>query len=402
MPSLIEIAEQAANTEILNRYGAHLAKMDREERARTVTEYIKTEKILTELLTLSNRPKTVPNLPMMETVHSADFKVLFPKVVTSVLQKPKEGNYIGQSMLSRTINVDAAVRIIEFNTMGPLRAFELAETQEAKEQDPSFGKQITEFRIKRYGLKLEFALDVIENSAWDIVALYMDEANNALRRKKEELIFTQFEARSVEIFDNSEPSTDKWTSGLASNGVTKNATYGHEDLIDMMAALAGNGYNPSDVLLHPLAWAIWAKDPFLRFQLLHQGGIGQTLGDFTGTDETMSAAAWIPFGVGVIVSPFVTTALNTNVGTGSATGGTFNYTSIYVIDRNNTGVVVMQRSAPRVVEWENPARDIRSMQFDERYSVDLINGGRGSTVAKNVKIAQNFAPQYTIRSVTAA
>lgn len=399
-PTFAELIERASTQEINHLYGTRLSGLDAKEKAKKLEEFQKSERVLTELLTFGSAKKGVPTVNLNEAVHSDDFKILFPKVVQSILQKPKEGNYIGQTLLARTINVDTATRIIEFNTMGPIRAFELAENQEAKEQDPSFGKQITEFRMKRYGLKLEFAFDVIENSQWDVVALYIDQANNALRRKKEELIFTQYEARAVTVFDNSLTNPEFWTSGLASNGTNKNATFGHDDLIDMMAALAGNDYDPTDILVHPLAWAIWAKDPHLRFQMMHQG-VGQTLGDFSGMGETMSADQWIPFGLNTVVTPFQTLTRNTNPNTGCATGGTFNYTTISVIDRQE-GIVVMQKSAPRIVEWENPARDIRSMQFDERYSVDLINGGRSAVVAKNVKIAENFRPSYSIRSYSAA
>jgi hypothetical protein len=45
-------------------------------------------------------------------------------------------------------------------------------------------------------------------------------------------------------------------------------TLSHGDLLDMMAALGENGYQPTSVILHPMAWAAWRNDPVLQKQLL--------------------------------------------------------------------------------------------------------------------------------------
>lgn len=397
--SMLELAQNKASETLREAYGPANSPEELQEQA---SKFAQTEKLMKELLRpTNNRPKNAPAIQLGEAVHTADFKILFPRVVTDTLQAPQEPQYIGQSLLSRTIQVDGA-RVMEFPTFGAIRAFELSDTQEPPEQDPAFSKNITEIRVRRFGLKLELTNDVIEESQWDILGLYVQAAGAALSRKKEELIFNEYTSRAVNLYDNSSTDARKYTTGKASNGVTPNGTFDHLDLLDMMAALGANGYNPTDIILHPLAWSIWAKDPFLRFQLLFRGGVGQgNLGQFDGTDQNMSANQYVPFGMNVVVSPFQDLSYGANPNTGVATGAVSNYTTITVVDRNSS-VLVLQRTPQSMVQWENPVRDIRQLLFHEKYGLAILNGGRSAITAKNVRLDINYNPLYTTRQVTAS
>lgn len=393
--SILELAKEAREVQLKKAFPEAENSLQLAEKAE------QSEKILRELMRGDGKAKAVPHLNMKEAVFSADFKILFPKVVQDVLQRPKEGPYIGQSLLSRTIQVDG-VKIMEFPTLGAIRAFELADSQEPPEQDPSFSKNITEIRVRRFGVKLEISNEVLDESQWDILSLYTEAAGAAMMRKKEELIFSEYEQRAVTIFDNSLASSVYHTSGV-NQSQAKNATFDHLDLLDMMAALGANNYVPTDVILHPMAWSIWAKDPFLRYQLLHRGNVGQTVGAYPqGGDFNANPAGiqvYVPFGLNVVVSPFQTISYNANPNTGIATGGTYHYTSITVVDRNSS-ILVLQRTPMSVVTWDNPIRDIQSMAFHEKYGLALLNGGRSAVVAKNIRLDENFAPAYTVRQVS--
>lgn len=393
--TLIELAASVVDQDLEEAYGPASTQKEKEEQA---VKFKQTEEILRELMRpADSTPKNVPNISLKEAVHTADFRILFPRIVQDTLQLPREPIYIGQSLLARTINVEGA-RIMEFPTLGAVRAFELGDTQEPPEQDPSFSKNITEIRTRRFGLKLELSNDVIEESQWDVLALYTQAAGNALRRKKEELIFKEYQARAVNLFDNSSTDTTKWTSGRDIGGKTKNGTFDHLDLLDMMAALGTNGYVPTDVVLHPLAWSIWAKDPILRYQLLHSGAVGQSnLGQF-GQDPA-SVSTYVPFGLNVVVSPFQDIAYQTTLTTGISSGAA-DYTTITVVDRN-ASILILQRTPMQMVQWENPVRDIQSLMFHERYGLSVLNGGRSAITATNIRIDLNFNPLYTLRTVAA-
>jgi hypothetical protein len=396
--TLLELAEASSRKMIEEAYGkTDDAKVFEKQTA----QFSQTEKLLYELLRpTDNRPKNLPKIEMKEAVHTADFRVLLPRVIQGLLQQPVEPNYIGQSLLARTIQVEGH-RIMEFPTLGAIRAYELGDTEEPPEQDPSVKKNITEIRVRRFGLKLELSQDIVDESQWDLVGLYTNAAGSAMRRKKEELIFTEYGKRAIVVFDNSlAQSAGKWTTGVGSDGVSPNGTFDHLDLLDMMAALGANGYNPSDVILHPLAWAVWAKDPYLHFQLLFKGGVGQSFGQFQGTGVDMNANQYVPFGLNVVVSPFQDVSYRTNLSNPGVTGGVAaNYTTITVVDRNSS-ILVMEKTPMSVAQWENPLRDIQNMMFHEKYGLALLNGGRSAVQAKNIRIDQNFQPVYTVRNVT--
>jgi hypothetical protein len=374
------------------------------DNAEKLSEYAakfkRTESMLSELMQTGTRAKhNVPALDLSEAVHTADFKILFPKVVQDKLQRPQEPTYIGQSLLARTIQVDGA-KIMEFPTLGAIRAFELADTQEPPEQDPAFSRNITEIRVRRFGLKLEMTNEVIEESQWDVLSLYTEAAGAAMMRLKEELIFREYEANALPLYDNTSTDATRQTTGVGADGSTKNGTFDHMDLLDMMAAMAANGYNPTDVVLHPMSWAIWAKDPYLRYQILHQGGIGQTVGNFNGNTANMNANVYVPFGLNVVVTPFQTVSFNTTLSTGITSPGAGNYTTISLVDRNSS-ILVLQRTPMSLVEFENPMRDIRTLMFHEKYGLALLNGGRSAVTAKNVRIDLNQKPVFSYRTVSA-
>jgi hypothetical protein len=396
----LDFAEQTtAPVELLEK--AYGPAKNQDEKKLQAERFVRTQKVLTELMTPSNgRQRNVPKISLKEAVHADDFQILFPRVVQDVLTTPVEPQFIGQNLLARTIQVDTSW-IREFPSMGAIRAFELHDTQEPPEQDPSFKKNIGEIRVRRFGLRLEVTQDVIDESQWDILALYTQQAGFAMRRLKEELIFNEYTLRAVNLFDNGGTNLTKFTRGMGSNGTAQNCTFDHEDLLDMMAALAANGYTPTDIILHPLAWSIWAKDPILRFQLLHRGAIGQSLGTFQGTDDDQNANVFIPFSLNPVVTPFQTFSLGANPNAGIATGVTANYTTITVVDRNSS-LLVAQKTPMGISEWDNPARNIRNLMFEEKYGLSILNGGRSAVTAKNIRVATNYAPVYTLRNVTAS
>lgn len=396
--TLLELAEASSRKMIEDAYGK---TDDAKQFEKNTQRFSQTEKLLHELLRpMDNRPKNLPKINMKEAVHTADFRVLMPRVIQGLLQQPTEPNYIGQSLLARTIQVEGH-RIMEFPTLGAIKAYELGDTQEPPEQDPSVKKNITEIRVRRFGLKLELSQDIIDESQWDIVGLYTNAAGSALRRKKEQLIFEEYARRAVVVFDNSLTDSTRQTTGVGSDGITRNGTFDHLDLLDLMAALGANGYNPSDVILHPLAWAIWAKDPYLHYQLLFKGGVGQSFGQFQGAGVDMNANQFVPFGLNVVVSPFQDIAYRTTQSTGVTGGTAANYSTITVVDRNSS-LLVMEKTPMSMAEWSNPMRDIQNMMFHEKYGLALLNGGRSAVQAKNIRIDQNMQPLYTVRNVTLA
>jgi hypothetical protein len=387
-----ELAAKSLREELKLAYGApteSLSEADQYE------QYKQTQKLLEQLMSPGTH-RRVPKVDMSEAVFAADFKLLFPKVVQSVMQRPQEPLFLGQSLLARTVQVDGA-KIMSFPSFGVIRAFEVADGQEYPEQDLAFASNATEIRTKRYGLKITISQEVIDESQWDILAMHIEAAGNAMKRLKEEKIFAEYEARSVVAFDNEDTDTSYHTSGKGADGTTKNGTFSYMDLMDMQAAMVNNEYNPTDLITHPMAWSLWQRDPILRFQLLHRGGVGANLGPVPS--DLNQTPANVPMGFNVVVSPFQTMELDKTLSAGVTGPGAGNYTSVTMVDRNSS-ILVLERSPMNIAQWEDPMRDLITMRFAEKYGLALLNAGRSSIIAKNIRVDLNEEPVYTIKTVS--
>lgn len=387
MSTFIELCQQKA--EQINRHVVNGEPYD-------------SKKLATGIELMSNFMKTDgsyrgPRIEMTEALQSADASILFPKVISDVLLRPKEPLMIGQTLLSRTIQIDN-VRSIEFPTMGALRAFEIGEGQPYHEQFPSFAEHMVELKVKKHGLTVGVTEEIIKNSMWDMLSILVESAGYAMLRLKEEKIFNEFTDKGHAVFNNLLTTPAAWTNGRGSDQV-RNYSVTFDDLIDSMGALVSHEYVPTDFVMHPLAWVIFAKDPILRSVMLTQGQIGNSV---WSSKPDFNQQHNMPWNVQYQVSPFIPMTLNGTLATGPASGlGACNITDIYVIDRQNS-CVVLQREPMEVDEFDDPLRDIKQMKIREYYDVKTINGGRATCVLKNARLVQNFAPQLAVYSVTPA
>ena len=357
-------------------------------------EVIKNVEVLKTMLSTDGSVRG-PRVPLSEALRAADASILFPKVISDVLLRPKEPLMIGQTLLSKTIQVDN-VRSIEFPTMGAIRAFDMPDTGEYREQPASFKEDIIEIKVNKVGLKLSLSEDLIKDSMWDLLALYIESAGYAMMRHKEEKIFNEFKDKGHKVFDNTSANPKNWTGGKA---YAQSRNYGvtYDDFVDAMGCIVAHEYVPTDIIMHPLAWAVFAKDPVLRNVMYTQSQIGQSIWTHIPQfDQQVN----VPWNVSYQVSPFVPFSYETTLTTGPATGlAACNITDIYVVDRNHS-VVILQRDAMETEEFNDPNRDVVNMKVRERYGVSSVNGGRSSAVISNVRLEQNFAASFVVGTVT--
>jgi len=356
----------------------------------TRKEMLESVGVLERLMSTSgNKPDVGINLK--EALWSADASVLFPKVYNNILLRPKEPLMFGQTTLAKTIQVDN-VRLIEFPTIGAVRAADVADGQEYPEVQPAFGEVMTEVKTNKSGVAVSVSEDVVANSMWDVLALYVEAAGFAMMRWKEEKIFREFQAKAQVVCDNDLGGL-YLTTGTNTSGET-NGTLTYNDIIDAISSLIANEYIPTDIIMHPLAWAIFAKDPVLRYQLMNSGSVNSTYGNMGPN----AVAANLPWNINVVVSPFVPFTTTSVVSTLAASGTeltTTPDTDIYICDRNN-GIVILQSEAMQTAEWNDPRRDIQYIKFKEKYGIGLLNGGKSAVSLKNVRITQNYEALYSI------
>lgn len=336
-----------------------------------------------------------PRVHMNEALQAADASILFPKVISDVLIRPLEPIMIGQTLLSKTIKIDN-VRSVEFPTMAGVVAYDMSETQEYREQLAAFGESIVEIKTNKVGVLTGVSEMIVKESMWDVLALYVEQAGNAMIRHKEEKIFNEFLSTGHRVFDNSLTNPSAWTTGRGS-AQTPNYSVTFDDFIDAMGALVSQEYIPTDIIMHPMAWAVFAKDPILRNVMYTRGQVGQSIWtaipDF---DQKMN----VPWNVAYQVTPFVRFELGAQLSTGPASAmPATNITDIYVIDRNNS-CIVLQSEEMQTVQFDDPKRDITNMKFRERYGVGSLNGGRASAIIANVLLNENWKPINAMYTVT--
>jgi len=340
-------------------------------------------------------------LNFSEALHSNDASIMFKRVISDILVAPIETEYIGQSVLARTIHIDGA-RQARFPAMGAIIAGDLSETGEYPTQQPSFTEHMLELKVQKAGLMLEIAEDVIEDSMWDIFGLYVTMAANACNRWKEQKIFNEAIAKANTVFDNSLTTNPAaWTSGVDTSNYL-NGSVSFTDLIDCMGGVLSNGYNPTDIIVHPMAWVTFLKDPRLLFHMLTNNPYGQSV-PMPALDAN-AIQKNLPFGgVNVVVTPQMPFQYNysfsLNQGTASGaqtiTAPPANVSTILVLERK-ASIIVLQRDEKQMEEFKSNTRDIHHLKVSERYGVGALDMGRGIAAMKNVRLVQNHQAVFNI------
>lgn len=358
-------------------------------------------------------------MQIADAISTPHAPLMFKRVITEVIQEAIEPNLIGTSLLNR-IDFDGYGASITFGTMGAISGeLDIAEGQEYPEFGIQVGSGTVTANIGKAGLAVKFSEEMIKFSQWDVIGMHLRAAGRAMARHKERKIFNMIDNMGVVVFDNANPNDSEIgrTSGRALDG-TGNGSMTVDDLFDMYAKTLERGFTPNVILVHPLAWSTWVKDPVLREFAIQAGGgswytntpnglspsqpdawnsLGKSQGpsnkdpsraEREGTQTSAPVIpARFPFGGLTIIPthhvPFDTVEMTT---------------SIIMMDTNEVGGIIVAED-PTTEEWDDPARDIRKIKIRERYGLVVFNEGYSISVAKNVSIDPNqivLPPQATV------
>lgn len=347
---------------------------------------------------------------IQEALTSTDTIKMIPKVIEGQLREAAEPEYLGTRFMN-TVHVEggsSAVYVIP--VVGELVAGEVGEGTRYNEDYVDFNtleNSALEIRVKKIGVKVSITEEAISDSSWDILGINIRKMGKAMARYKEEWIFNSFSDHGHIIFDNNLRSQmpEAGTTGRAEDG-TFNDTMSVEDFLDLVLALMGNGFVPTDVIMHPLTWVVFARNSMI--------GNGLTFGAFGGNDVHPNGgiqgtpAAFgmanngngqkmimrpeqvqnrLPVPLTINFSPFVHfDKINKRF-------------DMYCIDRSEVGVIV-QKEGLSTENWTDPEKDIRALKAKERYGVGVSNNGRGITVSRNIAVAPTYPVPPTVRVQT--
>jgi len=321
-------------------------------------------------------------MTIKEALTSRDAQILLSKVMEGVLELAAEPIYLA-SKLFKTIKLDQGNRMI-FPAIGALRAYEVGETQEYPTDtlDIMLKEKATEVDVTKKGVLVPISEELINDSQWDVIGMHIQAAGRALARLKEELLFKAMSKHGHVVFDNKlrKKYPEAGTTGRNEHGEF-NDTLAIEDLFDIIVALMANEYVPTDILIHPLTWSIFVKNGLISiFDKPALGSEGNIKIDKN------AANGRIPFALNLLVSPFIPF---------SQVDRTFD---MYVIDRNNVGVIV-QREKMTTDDFIDPYRDIRNLKFKERYGIGILDQGKAVATARNIALDITYEKPMLVRTI---
>lgn len=351
---------------------------------------------------------------------------MIPRVLTQIVQEGIEPLLIGTSLLQKIDYVPGMQTV--FPAIEPLHAEEVGDSMGL----PVFninvaGATTYGTTVKRHGLALKIAKRYVEESTYPWINMWLRLAGNALARHKEEYIFSFITQLGQVVFDNSTSSRLPGSTVQPIKGPTTGRNYKGQlngsmvvdDIFDMYAQLLLNGFIPDTLLVHPMAWLMWVKDPVMREfaiqagggsffanwtgnvasqsnQFYNFGGLGFSQGQsgqYTGGQLTggqisrpegipqhMTSAPILPSYLGlpfrILVSPFMRFDPLTRE------------TDILMFNSKNLGALIVDEE-PHVKSFDDNRYGLQEMQIEETYGFGILNEGLAIGCAKNVRIKAN-------------
>lgn len=357
---------------------------------------------------------------MKDAIALPNATILIPHVLSQFVKTGVEPMLVGTRLLTR-IPYQPGLQI-QFPALGALYAMDVAPGQSLPEFAPDLGGHATnEVKVGKTGLALKIFDEVTRYNQYNLVAYWLKLAGQALARHKEKKIFNFISAMGTCAFDNATRTngiTGKYTSGRAADG-TLNASMTMDDVFEMYALGLQQGFIMDTILVHPLTWLMWVRDPVLRvFQQQYGGGVWfnmwqgdprnrndlasfPPLGEGTGQhvnapsdavdaptatsveewDQRLTSAPKPPSYLGlsfnIIPSPFVDFDVTTNTA------------DVIMFNSQNLGALIVDQD-PSVMEWSQPDLGLTKMQIAERYGLAILNEGQGIMVAKNIAVRRNY------------
>ena len=195
---------------------------------------------------------------LVDALSTPDASILIGRVVSNVVKEAMEPLLVGTSLL-HTIRFSAGQQIT-FPAAGAFTAEDIPEGGEYPERKLEVAGTVTAF-IGKSGVKVRITDEMLRYSQYDVMSMHIRAAGRALARHKETKIFNMIRNTGATIFNNNVANLQ--TSGRDNSGAG-NGTITLDDLLIMYSRITARGFTPNCIMLSPLGWLIFARDPILR------------------------------------------------------------------------------------------------------------------------------------------
>jgi len=354
-----------------------------------------------------------------------DAPVLLPKVVTTVVREAIEPMLIGTSLLQRINFTMGQTLVLPSASALSVAELDIPEAGEYPEAKISQGGSAMVANIGKSGIAVKITDEMVRYSQIDVINMHLRAAGRCLARHKEVKIFNMISNLGVVYFDNRNPTESVLgvTHGRDFNGAA-NGSVTTDDLFDIWGQVLARGFNGNTMLLHPLCFTMFCKDPNIRSMFFNAntnimyatwrgnakggnpwataaGGLSEGKYENIGPDtdvelrnQLLTSApqlpGYLPNVMNVVVTPFAHYDVNTKT------------CHISIFDANELGVILVDED-PTTEEWADPARDIRKIKIRERYNLGILNEGQGVALIKNaVNVSNAISSQPSIPHIPVA
>jgi len=339
---------------------------------------------------------------------SPDIMLIMPRVVSQIIREPIQ--YTEQlAPLLRRIRVRGGEINITYPAVGAMggQRLDMPEGGEYPEGTLDMAG-LTNVKIGKSGIAVRWTEEMRRYSQFDFMEMLLRGAARALVRWKDKKIADHILGLGTTAFDNDD-NTIASTTGRTVNG-DFNGSLASDDIFTAYADMINDGFTPNALLVHPMAWLIFARDPQLRHLAWWNGGAywGTPQGNlpYAGKFETNTMGtkgAWnqtlglggqsaiagqyhpmfksFPVPLQIVVSPTMPFT--------AATGVTPAKTSMVLCDANELGVMFVDEE-PTSDQWDDPSRDIYKVKIRERYAIGILNDGQAIRSLKNVRITPSY------------
>lgn len=335
---------------------------------------------------------------------------MMPKVVSEQALEAIEPQLLMTSLLKKIQYTMGQAIILPMTSAMASTNLDMAEGDEYPETKlASGGMSQMIANIGKVGLAVKITEEMIRYSQVDVIGMHIKAAGKLLARHKEVKAANMISSQGVVYFDNLNPAQSELgvTHGRAADG-SANGSLTAEDMLDLEGHFVAKGFVPNTMILHPLYYTMFRKDPIMRemffkgnatyFQT-HRGsaaggnpwvknggmmqGSQQKINETTPTalrNRDIDSAPIFPSYWGmdmqIIVTPWAPYNPLKKRG------------DIIVCDRDELGVLLVDEELT-TEEWTDPARDIKKIKFRERYCFGIMNEGQSVAVLKNVVNTEN-------------
>lgn len=333
-------------------------------------------------------------IELKSALTSPDLAVLVRQTIVDRLRDTAEPVYVISRFFDKVRITEG--RSIVFPSIGAIRAHEIPEGGEypIEYPDVQLHEATLEVKVQKVGLSIAVTDEMVEDSQWDVIGIMLKKAGEAMARHKEEKAFREFIRHGHVVFDGAYVNDDGTLhddakpggpkEGIAPTGLDYNGklngTLSVEDILDLFLALMANNKTPTDVLMHPLVWPVFAKNEIL-------GNLSLAAFGAPGNKVRLNPEAVqgrLPFELTVTLTPF------------ARFDRVDKRFDMCVIDRNEVGVMLVKNDLT-TEEWDNPSRDIRQIKVFERYGFGIYDSGKGITLARNIRYDKTWPLPERIR-----